>query len=372
MSNHLERLARVIEDEVEPNAVYVDAAGQYPAANIDALKQAALLGLTSAAEVGGEGLGPRAGTEVVRELGRHCGSTAMIVSMHYAATAVLEAVGRQDVRRAVASNRHLSTLAFSEKGSRSQFWAPLSTAVADGNEVTLHAQKSWITSAGEADSYVWSSRPVGAEAASTLWLVPSGTDGIKIDAPFDGLGLRGNSSSPVSATAARIPRANMLGADGDGFDLMIGTVLPWFNLMNAAMSVGLMDASVAQAANHLTSTRLEHLDQTLADNPVNLHHLARAKVKADQAAALLDQAVLAVESGADDAVLRVLEVKAAAGDAAIDVTDACMRICGGSAFRREVGVERRFRDARAAAVMAPTSDALYDFIGKATCGLPLF
>jgi alkylation response protein AidB-like acyl-CoA dehydrogenase len=49
-----------------------------------------------------------------------------------------------------------------------------------------------------------------------------------------------------------------------------------------------------------------------------------------------------------------------------------MRACGGAAFRKEVGVERAFRDARAATVMAPTTDALYDFIGRAVCGLPVF
>jgi len=266
----------------------------------------------------------------------------------------------------------VSTLAFSEKGSRSHFWAPLSTATVDGDSVVLDANKSWVTGAGEADSYVWSSLPAAAEGASTLWLVPSSTEGLKIDAPFDGLGLRGNASSPVSAAGAAIPLGNRLGADGGGFDLMIGTVLPWFNLMNASMSVGLMDSAVGATAAHLTSTRLEHLDQTLADNPVNLLHLAKARAQADAAEAFLERAVTAVEGGAEDAVLRVLEVKAIAADAAIAVTDTCMRVCGGSAFRKESGVERKFRDARAAAVMAPTSDVLYDFIGKAICGLPLF
>jgi alkylation response protein AidB-like acyl-CoA dehydrogenase len=65
-------------------------------------------------------------------------------------------------------------------------------------------------------------------------------------------------------------------------------------------------------------------------------------------------------------------VKAAAAEAALTVTDLAMRVCGGAAYRREVGVERLFRDARAATVMAPTTDALHDFIGKAVCGLPLF
>ena len=70
-------------------------------------------------------------------------------------------------------------------------------------------------------------------------------------------------------------------------------------------------------------------------------------------------------------MLRVLEVKAAAGEAAVAVTDLAMKVCGGAAFRKELGIERRFRDARAARVMAPTTDALLDFVGRAINGLPL-
>ncbi len=70
-------------------------------------------------------------------------------------------------------------------------------------------------------------------------------------------------------------------------------------------------------------------------------------------------------------MLRVLEVKAAAAEAALDVTDTAMRICGGAAFRKEVGIERLFRDARAASIMGPTSDVLYDFLGRVLCGMPL-
>jgi alkylation response protein AidB-like acyl-CoA dehydrogenase len=90
------------------------------------------------------------------------------------------------------------------------------------------------------------------------------------------------------------------------------------------------------------------------------------------ARALLLDAVEAAETSREDAMLRVLEAKAAAGEASTEVTDLAMRVCGGAAFRREAGVERHFRDARAATVMAPTTDVLYDFIGRAVCGLPLF
>ena len=71
-------------------------------------------------------------------------------------------------------------------------------------------------------------------------------------------------------------------------------------------------------------------------------------------------------------VLRVLETKAAAGDAAVSVTSTAMRTCGGAAFSKHTGVERIFRDAHAGYVMAPTSDVLREFIGRAVLGMPLF
>ena len=79
----------------------------------------------------------------------------------------------------------------------------------------------------------------------------------------------------------------------------------------------------------------------------------------------------ALETQRPDGMLRVLESKAVAAEAALAVTDLAMKVCGGAAFRKELGIERRFRDARAARVMAPTTDALLDFIGRATLGLPL-
>jgi alkylation response protein AidB-like acyl-CoA dehydrogenase len=79
----------------------------------------------------------------------------------------------------------------------------------------------------------------------------------------------------------------------------------------------------------------------------------------------------ALGNGRDDAMLRVLEVKAGAAEAAIAVTDTAMKVCGGAAFRKDIGIERRFRDARAARIMAPTTDALLDFVGRAISGMAL-
>ena len=368
LDKSIERVVRVAAE----NSIEVDVSGTFPRRAIDALASEGLLGLTSATEAGGSGQGMRAAATLVEGLAGSCASTAMVTMMHYCAVAVVEAHAPVEVRREVATGRKLGTLAFSEAGSRSHFWAPLSTATANGDRVLLEAKKSWVTSAGEADLYVWSSRPIAAEGASSLWMVPAGTDGVEVGAEFNGLGMRGNASRPMTALGASVPRSAQLGPDGAGFDIMMGVVLPWFQVLNAAVSIGIAVAAVEKTAAHAGKARLEHLNQTLADQPVNRHHIARMQIQTDQAKALLLDTLTAIESSRPDAMLRVLEVKASASEAAVAVTDLAMRVCGGAAFRKEVGVERNFRDARASTVMAPTTDALYDFIGKAVCGLPLF
>jgi alkylation response protein AidB-like acyl-CoA dehydrogenase len=205
----------------------------------------------------------------------------------------------------------------------------------------------------------------------TLWLVPASTSGLTQSGGFDGLGLRGNGSTPMSANGVELTDAAMLGADGAGLDLALSLVLPSFNVLSAAFSLGLMEATAAETANHLNNTRLAHLDQTLAQQQSVRLDFARIRLEIDRTRALLEDTLAALEASRADAVLRVLEVKAAAAQAALDVTDAAMKLCGGAAFRKELGIERRFRDSRAARVMAPTTDALLDFIGRATLGLPL-
>ena len=130
---HEDALARVIDEVITPGAGEVDAAGVFPHRQIEALAGAGLLGLTVPAEFSGGGQGLRAAAQVVRELGAVCGSTAMVVTMHYAATAALIAGGMKDALTEIAAGQHLSTLAFSEFGSRSHFWAPLGTATAAGS-----------------------------------------------------------------------------------------------------------------------------------------------------------------------------------------------------------------------------------------------
>lgn len=369
---YLQKLDAIINHTIAPAAQATDRDGVFPRAAIDALGEAGLLGLVSAQDVGGMGLGLAEAVQVVERIAKACPSTAMVVTMHFSGTTVLEKFGSEAIRREIAAGRHLTTLAWSDTGSRSHFWAPVGSARQVGNDAILDGSKTMVTSACEANSYVWSSSPMAAAGVSTLWLVDSKAEGLSEPKFFDGMGLRGNRSSPLKANALRLPASAMLGTDGGGFDIMIGTVLPVFATLIASCSIGIMDAVLESSCAHVGGSKLEHLGSSLADLPTIRAYIARAKIKADMARTLRDDTLVAMAAGREDTMLRVMQVKVAAAEAALEVTDTAMRVCGGAAFRKDLGVERYFRDARAASIMAPTSDVLYDFIGKAVCSMPVF
>ena len=367
----IEAAGRIADDVVRPHAVEVDREGRFPKENFDALRSAGLFRLVTAKDLGGHGQGLRAAVAVGERIARECPSTAMVLIMHYCAATVIESYGTKELRKSVADGK-LATLAFSEAGSRSHFWLPVSTAEKTAKGIKLNASKQLITAAGNCDLYVWSSKPAAAQGFSSIWAVPANTPGITVTQPFDGLGLRGNTSAPVLAKDVVIPESNALGEDGKGFDIMMGSVMPSFSLQSCAVSVGMMEGALSRTVAHATNGKYSYDGSRIVDFPQVRGHIAKMRLKIDLVRGLLLDCIDAIESNRPDAMLRVLEAKVAGSETSLEVHDLAMRVCGGAAFRKDNGVERYFRDSRAATVMAPVSDALYEFIGKAVCGLPVF
>ena len=364
-----------------PYAGQNDKTGRFSTEAVESLGESGLLGLTLPVDVGGSGLGPRTFAAVAATLAEADASVAMVYLMHILGSATISAARPGAARavtavlREIGAGRHLSTLAFSEAGSRSHFWAPVSRAQRNGLGVLISAKKSWVTSAGHAQSYVVSSlAPEGnGPTDSTLYLLPAETRGLSVVGSWDGLGLRANASAPITLEDCQVPADFQLTDDGAGFQAMLNVVLPLFNLGTAAVALGLCRAAVAGTASHLKSARFEHLGQSLGESlPTLRAQLAAMQIDTDGLSARIDDLIDHLEKLRETTMLRVLESKAAAGDVAISVTSAAMRICGGAAFSRHMSIERLFRDAHAGAVMAPTGDVLREFIGKSLLGMPLF
>ena len=365
-----DRLVKPLEIAAQ-HAAAVDRDGRFPQEAVGAITDAGLLGLTIPETQGGLGEGPVAFLTVTRRIAAADPSAAMIYLMHTCAAQVAIAGRRAGWRRSAGmAGAELSTLAFSERGSRSHFWAPVSQIQGADGDAHLAASKSFVTSAQHADTYVVSTRPSGTDSPieSTLYLVPASASGIETDGPWVGLGLRGNASSPMTFETP-LAETTQLGADGKGLDLMLGVVLPWFQLGQGAVSLGIAEGALAAAVAHVTAAKLEHLGQTLADLPTVRARLGRAQTEVDAISGFLADLARRMASG--DATAPVLSAKAVANEMAIRVTSEAMQACGGAAMSPMLPIERFFRDARAGSVMAPTTDVLYELTGRALAGMPL-
>lgn len=364
------------------DAADVDAEGRFPRAALDELARAGLLGLGLPESIGGPGGGAVEFVDVVEQVAGACASTGMVYVMHVVGTQTLLAGCADDgatgpkrqALEAIAAGRHLTTLAYSDRGSRGHFWAQVSHAVEDRGDVVVDADKTWATSAGHADSYVLAvGAPNTDDPLSTeLYLVPADAPGVTIPGHFDGLGMRGNASAPLQARGLRLTPRQRLGGERSGFALMMTATLPWFTLGSAACSVGIAAAALDAAIAHATRSRLDHAAASLAQIPGVRARLAHARVRLRESRALLHEVAAAVADDDPSAQEGVLAVKASAAEMAIEVTDLAMRVGGGAAYSKQGPLERHLRDARAAGVMAPTTELLHDFLGKAITGQELF
>jgi alkylation response protein AidB-like acyl-CoA dehydrogenase len=245
-------LSEVLSTVIEPTAEATGTTARFPRASVTALGRAGLLGLTVSTEFGGAGMGLSDAAEVVARIARVCPATAAVLQSHYAAVAVIESYGSAWVRGEVAAGRHLGSLALAEdapgeQGAQGEFWASRSTAARSGDVVALRARKHQVVAAGEADSYVWSSRPLTAADGLTLWVVPAHAPDLFVPARPDGGGPGGSATSTVFADPVLVPADAMLGRDGGGLDIVLRTVLPWLLELQAAVGAEAVHPAVAGA-----------------------------------------------------------------------------------------------------------------------------
>lgn len=372
MTDTLDAAISEAEAAAGGHAAEVDRTARFPTEAIQALRRTGLMGLPVPAELGGWAHGPAAVARLIRAVSQQCASTGMILTMHFAALAVLRRAGADQVLREAAAGRHLSTLALSERASRSSFWIAMSPLHQHANgTLELAADKSFVTSAGPADSYVVSAATPDrdSELVSDLLLVEA-EDGAEVVDWWAGSGLRGNASAPMRFRCS-LPAAARLTAPGQGLAAFLETIIPWFQLGAAAVSVGLCRGAQHAISQHLQTTVLEHLDQRLIDQPVVRHSLGKLTTNTLGAEGMLATVADALQR--DQASLeQILALKAHVNETALTVTDQAMRLGGGAAYSGQTPLDRLFRDSRAGVIMAPTPDAIYDMIGKNQAGLSLW
>lgn len=378
--DHLVEIAREITDTVVArNVEREDAEAAWPEPSMRALAEAGLMGLHVPEALGGHGQGLTGLVAISETIAQESPSTALCYAMHCVGTAVIAAKATDHQKEAylepIARGEHITTLALSEPGTGAHFYVPQTRITRAGDDYVLDGTKSFITNGGHADSYVVSTVGVDAGAAGgegTFSCVLVDADsGLHWLDEWRGLGMRSNSSRSARLDAIRIPARNLLGEEGDQLWYVFEVVAPYFLMAMAGTYAGVARAALQIAREHLGTRRHSHSGELLGAHPVLAHRLGDLWTEVERTRTLVNAAARRADDGDPEALTAVLACKAAAGDAAVQVANEAMTLAGGIGYRENSKLARMLRDARAAHVMAPTTDVLKTWVGRALLNLPL-
>ncbi|MEZ4364259.1 MAG: acyl-CoA dehydrogenase family protein [Kofleriaceae bacterium] len=393
----MRKARQLAETVLRPNAVEIDGSASFPRANLEQLNRAGLLALTIPKDKGGVGADVGTVALVLQEIAKGCASTAMCAAMHYSTVPLVAALAKgpqiERVLEPLIRGELLGASATSEFGSGSRIWHSQGYAERGPDGFRITADKSFVTSAGEADFYV---APVLARKGAksddmSLFLIEREHCKVPPEGAWDALGFRGTASSPMRFRDVRLPPDALLGDEGAGFTMIVCFHFPLYHVGLSALFIGIAEAAL-QDALAFVQARDKGSKSPLGSTELAQSHFGEMRIRLTQAKALLarvahltDRALRVMleiaEIGmaeqiterlmkSDDFFLEVSALKAVATECAIDVTNLAMRVCGGAAYKRGHPVERHYRDARAGALMAPNNDSLRTLIGKHLLGYP--
>ena len=371
--------ADVATDVLAPAAEAVDEKAVWPRHAFDALAKARLMGLHVPERLGGRGQGLLALSLITEELGARCSSSAICYGMHCVASKVIEvkASAAQEERylSPVAQGSHICSLALSEPGTGSHFYLPQLTFTPAEGDFVLDGTKSFVTSGGQADSYVMSAVAPGLEAdpgTFSCFIVDGSAAGLEWQEPWNGFGMRGNSSRSVKLNNVTVPAQNLLGQQGDELWYVFDVIAPYFLVAMSGTYLGIARAALEATTQHLGTRRHSHAQQPLANVPALIDDVAEMWIAVTRARELLHYAARLGDAEHAEARAAILACKIEVAEVAISVTNRAMALGGGRAYQANGRLARLLRDARAAEVMAPTTHMLKSWVGRTVLGLPFF
>jgi isovaleryl-CoA dehydrogenase len=368
----VEAVRNVAADQIAPKAAQVDRERTFPSDGMAALAATGGLGLVAPKEHGGAGGGLLALAEACEAVGSACASTGMVYLMHAVTAATIAGGGGErapSYLEGLATGRIVGTLAFSERGTGAHFYAPELQAVQSNGGVKISGRKSFVTSGGHADVYLVLVKSGSGEGLD-CFLIEREADGMHFDGVWQGLGMAGNSSIALELSDVAVDADARIGAPGDGANLVFSVVAPFFLVGLAAVNVGIAAGALKSASDHAANRRYAD-GSALAEIQSIQHLIADMDISVRRSRLLVHEAARLGDAGDEGALVPIMEAKICATDAAAEVTQSALEVCGGQGYTPALPIERWLRDARAGAVMAPTNAVLRNWVGKALTGLPV-
>ena len=368
----LEAVRDLIREKVEPRAAEIDATGEFPWDVQKLFAQNDLLGIPIPAEYGGLGGTFQTYVKVVEEVAKACASSALIIAVQELGALPLLIAGNDEQKKRIlpklASGEWTGAYALTEAGSGSDAAGSMRMrAVKDGDAYVLDGTKIWITQGSIADvvAVFAVTDPEKGPNGISAFMVEKGTPGFSVGKLEKKMGIRGSPTVELVFEQCRVPVANLVGPEGDGFKIAM-KVLDKSRPGIAAQALGIATGALEYATNYLKE-RIA-FGKPLSQQQGLQFMLADMKTDVEAARLLLYEAARKCDEGADDITAWVAMAKLRCGDVAMSVTTDAVQLLGGFGYSTEYPVERMMRDAKITQIYEGTQQIQRIVIARSMVG----
>jgi len=353
-------MAEFTENEVKPIAAETDAKTLYPRENIEKLFDLGVMGMCIPKEYGGQGADPLASAICIEELSKQCASTGDIVATHNGLCCdpiLTHGTEKQKAKYLpmLSTGHKVGAFALTEPNAGSDASGQQTVAVLEGDHYVLNGTKCFITNATEADTFVvfaMTDRTKGNHGISAF-IVEKGFKGFSIGKHEKKMGIRGSATSDLIFEDCIVPKENLLGQEGKGFKVAMGT-LDGGRVGVAAQALGIGEGAIDEAIAY-TKERMQ-FKKRLSQFQNTQFQMADMKTRADAAQLLVYRAAKAKDMGDPNCGFYSSMAKLFAAEMASDVTRRAVQLFGGYGYTREYPVERMMRDAKITEIYEGTSE----------------
>ena len=348
------------ENEVRPIAQEVDEEERFPEETVEKMAKLGMMGIPYPKEYGGAGADNLAYAIAIEELSKACATTSVIVAAHTSLCSYpIFAYGNEEQKRKympkLTSGEWLGAFGLTEPGAGTDAAGQQTTAVKDGDHYILNGSKIFITNAGYADTFVvftMTDRTKGNHGI-TAFIVEKGYEGFSVGKHEKKMGIRGSSTCELVFEDCIVPAENMLGKEGKGFKVAMGT-LDGGRVGIAAQALGIAEGAIDEAVKY--SKERMQFGKRLSQFQNTQFELADMKARTDAAKMLVYRAAWAKDHNDPHVGMYSAMAKLTAAQTASDVTRRAVQIFGGYGFTRDYPVERMMRDAKITEIYEGTNE----------------
>ncbi|MGD0051447.1 MAG: acyl-CoA dehydrogenase family protein [Vulcanimicrobiaceae bacterium] len=368
----LDVVRQLVKERVEPRAAEIDATGEYPRDIQKLFAENDLLGIPFPAEYGGLGGSFVTYVKVVEEVAKACASSALIIAVQELGALPIIIGGSDEQKRRwiadLASGTKTAAYALTEPGSGSDAAGSMRTrAVRDGDDYVLDGTKIWITQGSVADvvTVFAVTDPTKGPSGISAFVVEKGMPGFIVGKTEKKMGIRGSPTNELVFTGCRVPVANRLGAEGEGFKIAM-KVLDKSRPGIAAQALGIAQGALDYATEY-TKQRFA-FGKPISQQQGLQFMLADMKTEVEAARLLLYACAQKCDEGAPDVTTWAAMAKLKCGDVAMSVTTDAVQLLGGYGYSTEYPLERMMRDAKITQIYEGTQQIQRIVIARAMVG----